>query len=52
MLQDTLQTITAATIGLGMAAVAYQSTRLPKVLGRATWNDEKDVRDYDYVILG
>lgn len=52
MIQDTLQRITAATIGLGLAAIAYQSTKAPKVLGRATWDDDKDVRDYDYVILG
>lgn len=52
MIQDTFQTITTATIGLGLAALAYQNTKLPKMLGRATWDDDKDVRDYDYVVLG
>ncbi|KAK3815959.1 MAG: hypothetical protein JOS17DRAFT_759453 [Linnemannia elongata] len=52
MIQDTFQTITTATIGLGLAAMAYQNTKLPKILGRATWDDDKDVKDFDYVVLG
>ncbi|KAG0373437.1 hypothetical protein BGX24_011696 [Mortierella sp. AD032] len=52
MMHDNLHTITASTIGLGLAALAYQYSKAPETLGRATWNEERDDRDYDYVVLG
>ncbi|KAF9104866.1 hypothetical protein BGX29_001126 [Mortierella sp. GBA35] len=52
MSYDNIQTITASVVGLGLAALAYHHSKQPKVLGRAPWNKDKDVKDYDYIVLG
>ncbi|KAF9121520.1 hypothetical protein BGW39_010458 [Mortierella sp. 14UC] len=52
MIHDSLQTATAATVGLGLAALAYKYSKGPETLGRATWNEQRDDKEYDYVVLG
>ncbi|KAF9899802.1 hypothetical protein EC991_008318 [Linnemannia zychae] len=52
MIHDSFQAITAATVGLGMAALAYQYSKAPEILGRAAWNEQRDDNEYDYVVLG
>ncbi|KAI9232894.1 MAG: hypothetical protein BYD32DRAFT_399820 [Podila humilis] len=50
--RDTTKIITAVTIGLGLATMAYRASQPPKKPNRGTWRSKKDAGDYDYVIIG